>query len=137
MTFIPAVFTQVSDETPMVLALRQRIFAIATFDANGILERCALGKERNNPVWTEVIFSAIGLKGLLDASLEHQPFHHAKIDGGHQVALLIRRRRRYVAALMARPASSAEEEAMCRYLQETRLGDLFALVEPEPTLMAG
>lgn len=109
-------------------ALGDRIFAVATFDSNGILERSEFRAERQAPYWTEAIFSAIGFKGLLDATLNHRSFRHAKISGKGHVAFLVRRRRRYV-ALLSEPLATWEEEAEMRAcLREMGTGDLLELM---------
>lgn len=111
------------------LVLSRQVFAIATFDPNGILERCEVGGDRPAFDWTEAIFSAIGFKGLLDAALNHQSFRYAKVSGKNHVAFLVRRRRRYV-ALLAKPLNSWEDELELRAcLRELGTGDLLAMMQ--------
>jgi hypothetical protein len=109
-------------------ALEARVFAIATFDSNGLLERSEFRSDRTAPHWTEAIFAAIGFKGLLDATLNHPTFRYAKVTSANHVVFLVRRRRRYV-ALLSEPALSWAEEVEIRdSLKEVGTGDLLALL---------
>ena len=115
-------------QTHHCIQLRRRVFAVATFDANGILERSEIRRDRQELDWTPAIFSAIGCKRLLDAALNHQTFRYAKVSGEDHVAFLVRRRHRYI-ALLAEPIHSWEEETEIRdSLRSLRIVDLLAMM---------
>ncbi|NJR67987.1 MAG: hypothetical protein HC771_04400 [Synechococcales cyanobacterium CRU_2_2] len=109
-------------------AIRARVFAIATFDTNGILEHSEFCHDRPAADWAEAVFAAISFKGLLDAMLNHQPFRYAKVTSDSHVVFLVRRRRRYVALLTEPPESWAEEAEIRASLQTMGTGDLLELV---------
>ncbi len=108
--------------------LGARVFAIATFDSNGMLERSEFRSDRTAPHWAEAVFAAIGFKGLLDATLNHPTFRYAKVNSENHVIFLVRRRRRYVALLSEPALSWAEENEIRASLKDVGTGDLLAML---------
>lgn len=106
----------------------RQLFAIAIFDANGILEQAATVPREQPPQWLDAAFTTIGLKKLLSASLDHTGFAQAKIRTAGYTAWIGHRRRRYV-TLLTRPLSWSQEQALDRYLSSLSLAQLIALIQ--------